>query len=85
MGKSLKIAISLPEEDFKKIEEVRKKLDIDRSSVIDRAIRFWLKHLEKEKLIKQYIEGYKRVPETARESKAMERVAAEAFKEESLK
>ncbi len=85
MRKTLKIAISLPKEDFDEIEKIRKSFGFQRSAVIDKAIRFWLRHLNQEKLIKRYEEGYRKKPESIQETKAMEKAAAEAFKEEDLK
>jgi len=84
MRNTLKIAISLPKEDFYKIEHIRKKLGFDRSTIIDRAIRFWLGHREQEELIKRYQQGYRKKPERIREIEAMEKASAEAFKEENL-
>ena len=85
MINSAKIAISLPVEDLKRIEKVRKELKIQRSAIIDMAIRFWLDHIEKQKLIKQYEEGYRRHPESVREIETLEKLSAEAFSEEGWK
>ena len=63
MIKTAKIAISLPVEDLKRIEKVRKELKTQRSALIDVAIRFWLDHREKHVLIKQYEAGYRNHPE----------------------
>lgn len=84
MRNTLKIAISLPKEDFYKIERIRRKLGFGRSTIIDKAIRFWLRRLEQEELIKSYQEGYRKKPESIQEIKAMEKLQAEAFKEEGL-
>ena len=81
----MKIAISLPGEDFEKIETVRKKLGLKRSVIIDKAIRFWLNHLEKKDMIRQYEEGYKKKPEPIEEIRAQELASADAFQEEGLK
>jgi len=85
MIKASKIAISLPEEDLKRIEKVRKELGIQRSTLIDMAIRFWLENREKQQMIKQYEDGYRQKPESFDEIVVMEDLAAEAFKEEDLK
>ncbi|MDP2923649.1 MAG: hypothetical protein Q8O30_08040 [Candidatus Omnitrophota bacterium] len=82
MNRFSKIAISLPKEDLGQIEEIRKKLGLERSTVIDMAIRFWLKNLEEKEMVKRYEEGYKNKPESVAEIKAMEKASAEAFKEE---
>ena len=85
MLKTTKIAISLPNDDFKKIEEIRKKLGMQRSTVIDMAVRFWLKDIEEKKMIEQYEQGYKKKPEVIDELKAMEQASAQAFQEEGWK
>ncbi len=85
MIKATKIAISLPTEDLKRIEKIRKESGIQRSSLIDEAIRFWLKNRDKEKMIEQYEQGYRHHPESMDEIKAMEELSADAFAEEGLK
>ena len=82
---SAKIAISLPMEDLKRIEKIRKELKAQRSTVIDMAIRFWLDNMDKQKIIKQYEEGYRQHPESVEEVKAMEQISADAFDEEGWK
>lgn len=84
MRNTLKIAISLPKEDFYKLEQIRKKLGFCRSTIIDKAIRFWLGYREQEELIKRYQEGYSKKPESIQEIKVFEQASAEAFKEENL-
>lgn len=84
MRNTLKIAISLPKEDFYKIEKIRKKLGFGRSNIIDKAIRFWLGRMEQAELVESYQLGYKKKPENIQEIKAMEKASAEAFKEEGL-
>jgi metal-responsive CopG/Arc/MetJ family transcriptional regulator len=85
MLRTTKVAISLPKDDFKRIEEIRKELGVERSAIIDMAIRFWLKSIEEEKMIRQYEQGYQKKPESLEEIKAMERASAEAFEEEGLR
>lgn len=84
MQNTLKITISLPKEDFSKIEVLRKKLSLGRSNIIERAIKFWLGRLEQEELIRRYEAGYRQKPESVQELKAMEKASAEAFKEEGI-
>lgn len=84
MRNTLKIAISLPKEDFYKLEQIRKKLGFDRSTIIDKAIRFWLDYRKQKESIKRYQDGYKKKPESIKEISAMEQASAEAFKEEGL-
>ena len=80
-----KIAISLPTEDLNRLEKIRKELGSQRSALIDRAIRFWLDNMDKQKMIKQYEEGYRQHPESVDEIKVMEQLSADAFNEEGWK
>lgn len=82
MIKASKIAISLPAEDLRKIEVIRKKSGLQRSAIIDQAIRFWLRHLEEDEKIKRYEAGYAQKPESIEEIEALEQLSADAFKEE---
>lgn len=82
MIKVSKIAISLPAEDLRRLEVLRKKLGLQRSAIIDQAIRFWLRHLEKDEKVRQYEQGYTRKPESVEEIKALEQMSADAFREE---
>ncbi|MEW6556967.1 MAG: ribbon-helix-helix domain-containing protein [Elusimicrobiota bacterium] len=85
MQNSFKVAISLPASDYKKIENIRRKMKIGRSALIDDAIRFWLDWVEQQELIKQYESGYRKNPEDIQQIKVMEKLSAEAFREEDLK
>lgn len=85
MLKTKKIGISLPKKHFEAIEKIRKKLGLDRSAVIDLAIQHWLKAQKEAKLVQEYIEGYKRKPESIDELKAMEQSSARAFEDEEWK
>jgi len=85
MIKATKIAISLPTEDLRRIEKIRKESGTQRSALIDEAIRFWLNNRDKEKMIEQYEEGYRQHPESIEEIKAMEQLSADAFAEEGWK
>lgn len=85
MIKAAKIAISLPAEDLKRIEKIRKESGVQRSFIIDTAIRYWLDSREKQTMIEQYEEGYRHHPESIDEIKAMEEASVGAFIEERLK
>jgi metal-responsive CopG/Arc/MetJ family transcriptional regulator len=85
MIKTSKIAISLPQEDLERIEKIRRKMGLQRSVVIDKAIRFWLKHLDEQDMIKQYEAGYMTNPESVKEIEALEKMSAVAAEEEGWK
>ncbi|MEK7849630.1 MAG: hypothetical protein AAB213_02250 [Candidatus Omnitrophota bacterium] len=84
MHNSMKIAISIPKEDFLKIEKFRKKFKEARSVFVDRAVKFWVEHLEQKELVERYENGYRKHPESISEIKAIEALSAETFKEEAL-
>ena len=76
-----KVAISMPKEMFQSVERARREMKMPRSAAIVEAVQEWLKRREEEKMIRQYIEGYRRHPErlSPGEAKARMRMAAEAF------
>jgi len=79
MGASVKIAISLPGEEFKKLEAYRNKEGISRSKFILQALQFWKKEKDKERLVRVYEEGYKKAPENLRELEAWEKTSLSVF------
>ena len=62
-SKTMRIAISLPQETFQAIEQQRHELRLRRSVAILEALRLWLKQKEKQKLEDQYVKGYRIKPE----------------------
>ena len=84
-AKTAKVAISMPKELFRSVEQVRRELKIPRSEAIVEAIRAWLKRREEEQAIRQYIEGYRKHPEriSAAEAKVRMKMVAEVFHKEA--
>jgi metal-responsive CopG/Arc/MetJ family transcriptional regulator len=83
--KAVKFAVSIPEEDYRDIEKIRKKEKMSRSGIVVEAIRFLKKFREKEKLIRQYEEGYRNMPEKLAEIKGLEAASMEVFSKEGWK
>jgi len=79
MRASVKIAISLPGEEFKELEADRNKEGISRSKFILQALKFWKEEKKKERLIRIYEEGYKNTPENLRELEAWEKTSLSVF------
>jgi len=79
MGKAVKIAISIPQEEFKELEFHRNREGISRSKFILQTLRFWQEEKEKERLVSIYEEGYKRIPENPRELEAWEKASSDVF------
>jgi len=82
MSRSVKFAISIPTNEFKKLEVFRKKEGISRSKLILEAFKLWKKEKERERLIKIYEEGYKKVPENLMNIEAWERASLSVFSHE---
>ena len=82
MGNTEKIAISLPTEVYREVEKARKATAETRSAFIRRAIELALKDREQKALIKKYVDGYEKNPETEEEVNAAQASAAALFAEE---
>jgi len=82
MGRSVKFAISIPDKEFKELEAFRKKKGVSRSKIILETIKFWKEAKDKQRLVKIYEEGYKRIPENLTNIEAWEKASLSAFSEE---
>jgi hypothetical protein len=82
MLKTVKVAVSMSSEDFKVIEEIRKRDGITRSGVVVKAVRLLRDKSEKEKMIKAYENGYKKYPEKLIEIKVIEKACIETLSDE---
>jgi len=79
MGKAVKIAISIPQEAFIKLEANRNKEGITRSKFVLKTLQFWQEEKEKERLVSIYEESYKSIPENPRELEVWEKVSSSVF------
>jgi len=84
-SRTVKVAVSLPEEEFRHVEKVRKQLRISRSAVITRALRSWITATRDKERTRAYVEGYRRYPETKEELKMFESLASEVMDAEEWK
>jgi metal-responsive CopG/Arc/MetJ family transcriptional regulator len=82
MSKSVKFAVSIPENLFKQIEELREKEGLSRSEFIRRAVINWKGKLQKRKLVRKYINGYKRAPEDLTKIKVFEKASLNSLSKE---
>ena len=82
MGKAIKFAVSMPEEEFKEIEAIRLKQRVSRSKVILEAFELLKKSRMMEDQIRSYEEGYRKMPERPHEMKAWEDVSLAGFSDE---
>ncbi len=83
--KTVKVAVSLPIEEYQKIEKARKQLRISRSAVIREALKQWFAAGEEQKKIRAYLEGYRGSPETPAEWAPFEALASEVLATEEWK
>ncbi len=79
-SQTAKVAISMPKEVFRSVEQTRRKLKMDRSEAVVEALQAWLKEHEERELVRQYVEGYRKHPESKREAKAWTHLATEVFR-----
>jgi len=82
MRKSAKFAVSFPWEDFKELETIRRKAGLSRSGFILATFRAWREARERERLVRDYENGYRQKPEDASIAEAMAGTAAESMPEE---
>ncbi len=82
MRKSAKFAVSLPWEEFKELEIIRKKAGLSRSGFLLATFRAWKEARERERLVRAYENAYRQKPEDASVAEAMADTAAESMPEE---
>ena len=83
MQTTVKVAVSLPKAQFQSIEKQRRSLHVSRSAMVREALSQWLKRFEEQEAMRQYVEGYRRHPQSPQEIRAMERTSAEALQHEA--
>ena len=74
-----KIALSLPDALFREVERMRKRRKTTRSALVQEALRLWLRQQAEASLVREWEEGYRRLPESTAEIAAAEAGAALAF------
>ena len=82
MGKSTKVAISLPEHILKAIEKERKARGESRSEFFRRAAEKLLKQEQESKAVEKYIQGYCDMPESADEVEVIHRAGTAVLAQE---
>ena len=65
-----KVAVSLPDNLYRAVEQARKKSGKSRSAVMQDALHHWLRQQEQAVLIREYEVGYQKKPESKQEVKA---------------
>lgn len=85
MGQMHKLSITLPGEVVDSVEELRRESKETRSAVILRVLRAFFRRRVEEARIREYVQGYRRHPESVAEVKAAEARAAESLGQEDWK
>ena len=83
MPKTIKIAISLPEDILAAVEREIQTSGESRSQFFRRAVEMLFKERQQQTLNEQYIRGYRQVPETGKEVEAARLAANIILTEES--
>ena len=65
-----KIATSIPGEQYRDLERVRRRLRLKRSEAVQSALELWLAAQERDSRVEQYVRAYQVHPEDAKEGKA---------------
>ncbi|MCK6459619.1 MAG: hypothetical protein L6Q95_06950 [Planctomycetes bacterium] len=81
-ARARKVAISLPARLHEDIQRERRESGLSRSAIIVRALEDMLARRRREPLIERYVEGYRRMPESAAEVEAARSAAAELLAQE---
>ncbi|MFU8796107.1 MAG: ribbon-helix-helix protein, CopG family [Dehalococcoidia bacterium] len=76
MGKTAKVAISLPEEVLAAVELERRARGESRSEFFRRAVQRRLNEERESSAIREYVRGYQRLPESAEEIEAAHRLGS---------
>ena len=76
MGKTAKVAISLPEHVLAAVEIERQAKGESRSEFFRRAVETRLKQERESSAIRDYVRGYQQYPESAEEVEAAHRVGS---------
>jgi len=82
MGKTAKVAISLPESILMAVEDERKARGESRSEFFRRAAEKLLKEEREALAVRQYLRGYLEMPESAEEVEAIHRAGITLLAEE---
>lgn len=58
-----RIAISLPDDLYQRLEKARKRRRVARSTLIQEAVGDYVRRTDEEELERQYFDGYRRIPD----------------------
>ena len=78
----IKVTVTLPEEQMRAVERIRRQQRIPRSRVIQRALSFYLAQAGIGEDVSVYEGGYRRKPERSEAAEGYARAAAEVLSNE---
>lgn len=78
----LRLTVTIPHEEYERIEEEKKKKGVSRSALVQEIIKFFFTKEDEQFKIKKYINGYKRIPEKTNYIAQLEQVQFEALDKE---
>jgi metal-responsive CopG/Arc/MetJ family transcriptional regulator len=81
-SRTRRVAISLPAALLRRVEQQRRETAESRSGFVKRALEDLLRRVEHERRVREYVEGYRRSPETAEEVSAADAAAVDALADE---
>jgi len=76
-----KLTVTISSDNYREIEEKRKKQNLSRSAFVDRILRAYFEGKMKDELIKRNMEGYIKTPEDTNESNALVEVQSSVLGE----
>ena len=79
---AIKVTVSIPAELLTAAEASLRAQGRSRSAIVQEALRAWLGEYEQSVLVREYAEGYRRMPEDATEVKASAAAAARLLADE---
>jgi metal-responsive CopG/Arc/MetJ family transcriptional regulator len=78
----LRLTVTIPHDEYKRIEEEKKKKGVSRSALVQEIIKFFFVKEDEQFKIKKYIDGYKRIPEKTNYIAQLEQVQFETLDKE---
>ena len=75
----MKVAVSLPRSLYQEIERRRRETGLSRSAIVRKALEESIARRHRAALVERYVEGYRKMPETAAEVEAAQNAAADVL------
>ena len=72
-----RLTVTISRDDYKRIEEEKRKKGVSRSALVEEIIKFFFVKEDEQFKIKKYIDGYKKIPEKINDIVQLEQVQFE--------